>query len=124
VARWPGLIYVSFNLSAEAPFNIACNFNRAWRRLRPCTQKAALTYGIREGACSMKNADMHNLSHKKKKRDMARNRAKGLGRYKRQIFAPQLVECMSNGIRVLEKKLKNTELTALAAEICTKWTLR
>jgi len=55
---------------------------------------------------------------------MARNRAKGLGRYKRQIFAPQSVECMSNGIRVLEKKLKNTELTALASEICTKWTLR
>jgi len=72
----------------------------------------------------MKNADMHNLSHKKKKKDMARNRAKGLGGYKRQIFAPQSVECMSNGIRVLEKKLKNTELTALAAEICTKWTLR
>lgn len=35
---WPSLIYVSFNLSAEAPFNIACKFNRAWQRRCPCSE--------------------------------------------------------------------------------------
>lgn len=51
----PSLIYVSFNLSAEASFNIACKFNRAWQRLVVVlARRAALTYGIRAGACSVK----------------------------------------------------------------------
>lgn len=36
-AAWPRLIYVQFNLNAQAPFNIKCKFNRACNRAGRCT---------------------------------------------------------------------------------------
>lgn len=40
-AAWPGLIYVQFNLNAQAPFNIKCTFNRACNRAGRCTLHVA-----------------------------------------------------------------------------------
>lgn len=53
---WTGLIYVSFNLSAEASFNIACKFNRA-KGLRPSSLQPANSTNLWHSRRSMQHEE-------------------------------------------------------------------